>query len=78
LEIINIIPVIIIALEIVTRITISFIIIIIFRTSYTLYIENPNTILGNIYQRNKKLKRLDLKPEIFINLIRSLVIAIYN
>jgi hypothetical protein len=65
---------------------ISPIIIITIRISRALYIEDPNTASGSIYQRNKRLRKLDLEPEISINLrlltsinlIRSLVVAIYN
>jgi hypothetical protein len=61
------------------------IIIIIFR-SRILYIRNPNTAYRSIYQRNKKLRRLDLGIEISINsdskipitLINTLVVLIYN
>jgi hypothetical protein len=66
--------------------TSSPIIIIIISWSYILYIRNPNTTYRNIYRRNKKLKRLNLRieiftnldPEIFITLINTLVILIYN
>jgi hypothetical protein len=86
LEIINITSIITAAPKTATRIAISSIIIITIRMSYVLYIEDLNTAPKSIYQRNKRLRKLDLKPGIsinlrlrtFINLIRSLIIAIYN
>jgi hypothetical protein len=59
--------------------------IIIFR-SHILYIRDPNTAYRSIYQRNKRLRRLDLKVEIFtdldlktsITLINALVVLIYS
>ena len=67
-------------------ITLSPIIIIIIFRSYILYIRDPNTAYRSIYQRNKRLKRLDLRIEISISLdseiliilINTLVIFIYN
>ena len=67
-------------------ITLSPIIIIIILRSRVLYIRDPNTTYRNIYQRNKRLKRLDLRiktftnldPEIPITLINALVILIYS
>jgi hypothetical protein len=86
LEIINITLVITIVPEIAIWIIISPVIIITIRINYVLYIKDSNTTSRNIYRRNKRLKRLDLEPEIFINLrlrisinlIKSLVISIYN
>jgi hypothetical protein len=51
-----------------------------------LYIRSPNTAYRNIYQRNKRLRKLDLEieisisldPEIPITLINALVILIYS
>jgi hypothetical protein len=67
-------------------ITSSPIIIIIILQSYILYIKDPNTAYRNIYQRNKRLRKLNLKIEIFTNLdpeipitlIDTLVVFIYN
>jgi hypothetical protein len=61
------------------------IIIIIFR-SHVLYIRDSNTAYRNIYRRNKRLKRLNLRietftnldPEIPITLINTLIILIYS
>jgi hypothetical protein len=54
--------------------------------SYILYIRSPNTTYESIYQRNKRLRKLDLGIEISINsdskipatLINALVILIYS
>jgi hypothetical protein len=62
------------------------IIIIIILQNYILYIRDPNTTYRNIYRKNKKLKKLDLRIEIFTNLdpeipvtlINTLVILIYS
>jgi hypothetical protein len=54
--------------------------------SYVLYIRDPNTAYRSIYRRNKRLRRLNLKVEIFTNLdpeipvilINALVVLIYS
>jgi hypothetical protein len=54
--------------------------------SYVLYIRSPNTAYKSIYQRNKRLRRLDLgieisislDPEILAILINTLVILTYS
>jgi hypothetical protein len=64
----------------------SSIIIIIISRNYILYIRNPNTAYRSIYQRNKRLRRLDLEIEIFISsdpgipitLINALIVLIYS
>jgi hypothetical protein len=67
-------------------ITLSPVIIIIIFRSRVLYIRDPNTTYGSIYRRNKRLRRLDLRIEIFTNLdpeipvtlINTLVVLIYS
>ena len=62
------------------------VIIIIILRSCILYIRDPNTAYRSIYQRNKRLRRLDLRieistdldPEIPVTLINALVVLIYN
>jgi hypothetical protein len=62
------------------------VIIIIIFWSCILYIRDPNTAYRSIYQRNKRLKRLnlrieistDLDPEIPITSINTLVVLIYS
>ena len=54
--------------------------------SYILYIRDPNTAYKSIYQRNKRLRRLDSKvetftdldPEIPVTSINALVVLIYS
>ena len=54
--------------------------------SRVLYIRDPNTAYRSIYQRNKRLRRLDLRietftnldPEIPVTLINALVVLIYS
>jgi hypothetical protein len=66
--------------------TLSPIIIIIILRSRILYIRNPNTAYRSIYQRNKRLRRLDLgieisissDPEILVTSINALVVLIYS
>jgi hypothetical protein len=66
--------------------TLSPVIIIIMPRSHVLYIRSPNTAYRSIYQRNKRLRRLDLGIEIFISsdpeipatLINALVVLIYS
>jgi hypothetical protein len=82
-EIININP--IITSEPVITTSSPIIVKIIFR-SRILYIRNPNTTYRNIYQKNKRLRRLDLGIEISISsdleilatLINALVVLIYS
>jgi hypothetical protein len=67
-------------------ITLSLIIIITIFRSYALYIRDPNTAYRSIYRRNKRLRRLNLRieiftnldPEISITLINALVVLIYS
>jgi hypothetical protein len=67
-------------------ITPSLVIAIIISQSRVLYIRSPNTAYRSIYQRNKRLRKLDLGIEISINsdpeipatLINALVILIYS
>jgi hypothetical protein len=66
--------------------TLNPIIIIIILQSYILYIRSPNIAYRSIYQKNKRLRKLDLEIEIFISLdpeipatlINALVVLIYN
>ena len=54
--------------------------------SRVLYIRDPNAAYRSIYQRNKRLRRLDLRVEIFTNLdpeipatlINALVVLTYS
>jgi hypothetical protein len=54
--------------------------------NYILYIRSPNTTYRSIYQRNKRLRRLNLGIEISISsdpeipaiLINALVVLIYS
>jgi hypothetical protein len=66
--------------------TLSPIIAIITLQSCILYIRDPNTAYRSIYRRNKRLRRLNLRVEIFTNLnseipatlINALVVLIYS
>jgi hypothetical protein len=53
------------------------IIIIIFR-SHVLYIRDPNTAYKSIYQKNKRLRRLNSRVEIFTNLDPEIPIILIN
>jgi hypothetical protein len=54
--------------------------------SHVLYIRSLNTAYGSIYQRNKRLRRLDLgveisissDPKIPVTLINVLVVLMYS
>jgi hypothetical protein len=46
--------------------------------SHVLYIRSPNTAYGSIYQRNKRLRRLDLGVEIFISLDPEILAILIN